>query len=64
MSGPLLGARSGRATPLQLLVMLALGVAAGLGVGYMLMGTAPAIMEVGADQDKHYKHSHGRLAAA
>jgi hypothetical protein len=62
MSGPLLGARGGRATPLQLLAMLALGVAAGLVVGYVLMGTAHAIMEVGADREDHYKHA-GRRAA-
>lgn len=43
-------------TPLELGVVLVLGVAAGLIIGYVLMGTAHAIMEVGADSDRHYKH--------
>jgi hypothetical protein len=62
MSGPLLGGAFGRGAaavrvaPLQLAILLALGIAAGLVMGYVLMGTAHAIMEIGADRDKHYKH--------
>ena len=48
--------RGGRVTPLELGVMLVLGVLAGLVAGYMLMGTAHAILEIGADSNKHYKH--------
>lgn len=51
----LLSPRSGRITPVELITVLVLGVAAGLVVGYVLMGTAHAIMEIGADLDKHFK---------
>lgn len=51
------GARAGRVGAAQLLAALLLGVAAGLVAGYVLMGTAHAIMEIGADS--HYKHSDG-----
>jgi len=60
MSGPLLGGVLGRGgariSPLQLAIVLVLGIAAGLVVGYVLMGTAHAILEIGADRDRHYKH--------
>lgn len=52
--------RAGRVAPLQLLLVLLLGVAAGLVAGYVLMGTAHAIMEIGADSDRHYKHAGAR----
>lgn len=58
MSGPLLGAvRGGARAPLpQLAAALLLGLLAGLVAGYILMGTAHAIMEIGADRDQHFKH--------
>lgn len=59
MSGSLLGTRGGRVTLIQVVVVLVLGVVGGLIAGYVLMGTAHAILEIGADRDKHYKHTDG-----
>lgn len=52
-------AAGGRASLLQLAAALLLGVAAGLVAGYMLMGTAHAVLEIGAGSERHYKHSDG-----
>lgn len=52
----LLASRGGRVSPLELGVVLLMGVLAGLVAGYMLMGTAHAILEIGADSARHYKH--------
>jgi hypothetical protein len=56
MSGPLLPGRGGRVTAAEVAAALVLGVAAGLVAGYVLMGTAHAILEIGADASLHYKH--------
>lgn len=59
MSGPLLGGmRGGARAPLpQLAAAVALGLAVGLVAGYILMGTAHAILEIGADRGTHYQHA-------
>jgi hypothetical protein len=55
MAGPLLTSpRTARATPLELAAVLLLGVLTGLVAGYLLMGTAHAIMEIGAESSGHY----------
>lgn len=38
----------------EIAIVLALGVAVGLLLGYCLMGTAHAIFDIGAEE--HYKH--------
>jgi hypothetical protein len=41
--------------PVEIGVVITMGLLVGLMVGYVLMGTAHAIMEIGFEE--HYKHS-------
>lgn len=40
--------------PVELAVVVTMGLVMGLLIGYILMGTAHAIFEIGTDE--HYKH--------
>lgn len=48
------GSYQGRFRNRDILLVLAAGVVVGLFIGYVVMGTAHAIMEIGVDH--HYEH--------
>ena len=52
----------GKVKTVELAIVVTLGVVVGLAVGYILMGTAHAIFEIGAAD--HYVHAGAAAAAA